>query len=155
MKVFCRRPKVEGRKPNSFAQKIFRARRRAFTLIELMIVVGIIGLMAAMGLPSILQSLKKEGMRKALGDVVDVCNDARSHAILTGQTAVVTFHPADKKFESSGGKAATLPDGVDFDMVDPNGTCDEMTIVLHSADEWHKITLEFSTSIATVSDVDK
>jgi hypothetical protein len=65
-----------------------------------------------------------------------------------------------------------LPEGIDFAMLDinlmdfsqsdvsrvrffPNGTCDEMTIVLHSADEWHKITLEFSTSIATVSDVDK
>jgi hypothetical protein len=65
-----------------------------------------------------------------------------------------------------------LPDGVDlallyinlmdFSQSDvsrvrffPNGTCDEMTVVLHSADGWRKITLEFSTGIATVSDVDK
>jgi prepilin-type N-terminal cleavage/methylation domain-containing protein len=146
--------------------------RLAFTLIEIMIVVGIIGLMAAIGVPSILQSLQKEGIRKAVSDVVDVCNDARSHAILSGQTADVTFHAADKSFASSGGKSATLPDGVDFAMLDinlmdfsqsdvsrvrffPNGTCDEMTVVLHSADGWRKITLEFSTSIATVSDVDK
>ena len=137
-----------------------------------MIVVGIIGLIAAMGVPSILQSLQKEGMRKAVSDVVDVCNDARSHAILSGQNAEVTFHPAAKTFASSGGKSETLPDGVDFAMLDinlmdfsqsdvsrvrffPNGTCDEMTVVLHSGTEWHKITLEFSTSIATVSDVDK
>jgi prepilin-type N-terminal cleavage/methylation domain-containing protein len=146
--------------------------RSAFTLIEIMIVVGIIGLIAAMGVPSILQSLQKEGMRKAVSDVVDVCNDARSHAILSGQTCDVTFHLTDKTFASSGGRSATLPYGVDFAMLDinlmdfsqtevsrarffPNGTCDEMTIVLHSAGEWHKITLEFSTSIATVSDVDK
>src|SRR5260221_171550 len=86
--------------------------RGAFTLIEIMIVVGIIGLIAAMSVPSILLSLKKEGMRKAVSDLVDVCNDARSHAILSGQTSDVTFHPADRKFESSGGKSATLPDGV-------------------------------------------
>jgi prepilin-type N-terminal cleavage/methylation domain-containing protein len=145
---------------------------RAFTLIEIMIVVGIIGLIAAIGVPSILQSLQKEGMRKAVSDLVDVCSDARSHAILSGQTTDVTFHPAEKKFESSGGKSATLPDGVDFAMLDinlmdfsqsdisrvrffPNGTCDEMTVVLHSADDWRKITLEFSTGIATVSDVDR
>ena len=38
----------------------------------------------------------------------------------------------------------------------PNGTCDEMTIVLHSPDngEWHKIALEVTTSLATVGPVD-
>jgi prepilin-type N-terminal cleavage/methylation domain-containing protein len=146
--------------------------RTAFTLIEIMIVVGIIGLMAAMGVPSILQSLQKEGMRKAVSDMVDACNDARAHAILGGQPTDVTFHPLDRTFASSGGKSAALPDGIDFAMLDinmmdfsqsdvsrvrffPNGTCDEMTVVLHSGDDWRKITLEFSTSIATVSAVDK
>ena len=37
----------------------------------------------------------------------------------------------------------------------PNGTSDEMTIVLHDRDDWRKITLEFSTGLATVSDVDR
>jgi len=137
-----------------------------------MIVVGIIGLIAAIGVPSILQSLQKEGMRKAVDDMTSALTDARAHAILTGQTADVTFHPAEKTFSSSGGKSATLPDGVDFAMLDinlmdfsqsdvsrvrffPNGTCDEMTVVLHSADDWRKITLEFSTGLWQVSDVDK
>jgi hypothetical protein len=31
----------------------------------------------------------------------------------------------------------------------PNGTCDELTLVLHSGDDWRKITLEFSTAIAS------
>ena len=152
------------------ARKIFP--RRAFTLIEIMIVVGIVGLMAAIGVPSILQSLHKEGMRKAVDDMVDVCSAARAHAILSGQTAKVAFLPADKKFGLVGGKLETLPDGVDFAMLDinlmdfsqsdgatnrffPDGTCDEMTVVLHSAADWRKITLEFSTSLATVSDVNK
>ena len=37
----------------------------------------------------------------------------------------------------------------------PNGTSDEMTVVLHSRDDWRKITLEFSTGLTFVSDVDK
>jgi len=173
MKLLCREPRAESREPESSARNFSRPRpRSAFTLIEIMIVVGIIGLIAAMGVPSMLLALQKEGMRKAVGDVVDICNDARSHAILTGQTATVTFHPADRKYESSGGKSAALPNGMDFAMLDinlldnsqqdaapvrffPNGTSDELTLVIHSADNWSKITLEFSTGIATVSAVDK
>ncbi|MBW8863356.1 MAG: hypothetical protein JF609_00220, partial [Verrucomicrobia bacterium] len=37
----------------------------------------------------------------------------------------------------------------------PNGTSDELTIVLHDRTEWRKITLEFSTGVPRVSDVNK
>jgi prepilin-type N-terminal cleavage/methylation domain-containing protein len=137
----------------------------AFTLIEMMIVVAIIGLVAAMGMPSILQTLRKNGMRKAVNDVREVLDNARAKAIYSGHTTEVIFHPLDRSIGST-----TLPDGVDIAMLDinlldygasdearvrffPNGTCDELTLVLHSRDEWEKITLEFSTALATVSPV--
>ena len=139
--------------------------RRAFTLIEMMIVVAIIGLVAAMGVPSILQALRKDGMRKAISDVKDVLGNARAKAIYSGQTTEVICHPLEKKVGST-----ILPDSVDIAMLDinlldygasevarvrffPNGTCDELTLVLHSRDEWEKITLEFSTAMASVSPV--
>ena len=50
--------------------------RRAFTLIEVMIVVAIVGLIAAMGVPSIFQALRKDGMRKAISDVKDALDTA-------------------------------------------------------------------------------
>ena len=172
--------------------------RTAFTLIEIMIVVAIIGLIAAMGVPSILQVMRKDGMRKALSDMRDVCNDARARAIFTGQTTEIDFYPSERRWQVSAGAAeaapespdgapvaapvsttaspwkgaesGTLPDGVDFAMMDINlgdylespvakvrffrdGTCDELVLILHSTDEWQKISLEFSTSLVTVSPV--
>ena len=138
----------------------------AFTLIEIMIVVAIIGLIAAMGVPSMIQMLRKDGMRKAVGDTTQLLGDARAQAILKNETTYVSFRPADNRLDSSIGKSVQLPDGVameaiginlmDFSQTEesrvrffPNGTCDELTLVLHSGTDWRKITLEFSTAIAS------
>ncbi len=164
-----------------------------------MIVVAIIGLIAALGVPAILQTFRKEGMRKAMSDVMDICSDARARAILHGRPTEVDFYPAEKRLEiadapldesptptgapmnnsettpstpspSTTGRSVVLPDSVDIAMLDINlldcsgkdkasvrffqdGTCEELTLVLHSGDEWEKITLEFSTALASVGPV--
>ena len=153
----------------------------AFTLIELMVVVAIIGLIAAMGLPSLMKAFEKDGMRKAVSDLTEVCASARAKAIFANATVAVVFHPGEKTFACEGGgpgkgstyvSSSKLPDTVDFAMLDinlqdfgasewarvrffGNGTSDEMTVVLHDRLEWKKITLEFSTGLATVSEVDR
>jgi prepilin-type N-terminal cleavage/methylation domain-containing protein len=157
----------------------------AFTLIEIMIVVGIIGLLAAMGAPALNKMLQKEGMRKALSDIEDVCFSAREQAIVFNKTTAVVFYPRERRFEVDGGggggginvhsgkvTSATLPEGVELGMLDifrrdyvqsdwakiyfnSDGTCDEAVIVLIAKGQSEKITLEYATGMPTVSPVDQ
>jgi len=61
--------------------------------MELMMVVAIMGLVMAMGVPSILSVAHEGPLRKAVNDVVEICSHARAQAILSGTTTVVVFHP--------------------------------------------------------------
>jgi type II secretory pathway pseudopilin PulG len=146
-----------------------------------MVVVAIIGLIAALGVPSMIKAMQKDGMRKALGDLQDVCFTARQRAILGHQKTAVLFLPQKGEFSAEGGSggpsngkvsSAVLPDGIHFAMLDifrkdyslsewarvyfyPDGTCDEAVIVLLGRGEQQKITLEYVTGMPVVSDVDK
>lgn len=172
-----------------------RPEQRGFTLIEVMVVVGIMSVILLAGIPSLSKLLRKEGMRKVTSDVQEVCDKARAQAILRGSVTEMMFHPRDHRVEvgsatigggSAGsgeggapvrtttieGKSAVIPEDFVIEMLDinlseykdsdwakvrfyPNGTCDEMTLVLHNPqkNEWKKITLEVSTSLSSVDDV--
>lgn len=130
----------------------------AFTLIEIMVVVGIIGLIMAMGVPTLYQLFNKKGFRKSVSDFQEVCVAARQQAIMQGVTTSVVFHPHEGRCEVggnetgvSGGMAhsARLEDGATIeglgiggrDYTDqevvrvqffPNGTCDLLQLALLS-----------------------
>jgi len=83
-----------------------RSKRAGFSLIEIMVVVGIMGLIALIGIPSIYQMAKKEGMRRAVTDMKDVLGNARAKAILSGSEVQLKFYPAENRFEITGGAPA-------------------------------------------------
>jgi prepilin-type N-terminal cleavage/methylation domain-containing protein len=80
-------------------------RAEAFTLMELMVVVAIIGLVAAMSVPSILQMRREAPMRKAVNDVFEMCERARAGAVLKNTTTTITFHPRTGSVELENGDA--------------------------------------------------
>lgn len=152
-------------------------RRGGFTLIEIMVVVAIIAVVLAAGIPSLYGFFHKTGLRKTTGDILEVCQTARATAILSGSPAEVTFHPKEGTCETSGGTGGygawahtakfsdciiemldvNLQECKDFETVRvrffPNGTSDEMTLVLRgNNNEWRKISLELTTGLPSVSD---
>ncbi len=185
----CRLPVApEGAAPFSASIEDRRLKiEHGFTLMELMMVVAIMGLVMAMGVPSILSVIHEAPLRKAVNDVVEICGHARAQAILSGKTTVVVFHPRAGEIDYGGGvdrsamssrvgqkpvTSTKFDSRVDVDLLKINeldltepvddvatanffkdGTCDEMTLVLHAGDQWRAITLEVTTALASVETV--
>ena len=73
-----------------------------FTLIEVMVVVGILGMLLAMGMPAFIQSIRKDPLRQAVSDIEEACSKARAAAILRGS-------PAELVIRAEGGQLNVVP----------------------------------------------
>lgn len=174
----------------------------AFTLMELMIVIGLMAIVMATGVPIAYKIHHREALNQAVRDVTEVLSNARSMAILRGKMTEVLISPRERRLYvsaatlpkastnsdqeplepdqpqspppvDSSGLSAQLADSLTVEMLDvnlveykdaeaarvrfyPNGTCDEFTLILHSdKGEWIKISLEITTSLASVGPVDR
>jgi prepilin-type N-terminal cleavage/methylation domain-containing protein len=151
-----------------FGSKNSSAKAGGFTLIEIMIVVAIIGIIVAMGVPSIVHAFRKEGMRKAVSDTMEACSSARAASIMSGEDATMTIRLEDRTI-SGGTFTATFPENVSIEFLSVNlsdnlvdlgaeeakvifhgnGTSDEFTILLKDDDgQARKISLEVVTALA-------
>jgi prepilin-type N-terminal cleavage/methylation domain-containing protein len=74
--------------------------RAAFTLVELLAVIGIMGLLAAVGVPALKGLTGSGGRKQALSQVMGALEIARNTAISTGTNAAVIF--PDNGFTASG-----------------------------------------------------
>lgn len=178
--------------------------QRAFTLVEVMVVVAIMGIIMTMSVPTIYRKLHPDSMRRAVSDVMEACDNARSYAVLNGVETELVIRPFDRqirvvvagkkrepgedpmfspsvsgeewrmpeKAPAEGGSGGGTPlysgklgekifvEGLGVNGEDwtddeearvrfyPNGTCDEMTIVLLSENqERRNIWLEVVTGL--------
>lgn len=71
--------------------------RHGFTLIELMIAVGMMAVMLTVGLPMLYQGMSKDSMRKAVNDVLEACSTARARAILDGAVTELRIRPFERE----------------------------------------------------------
>lgn len=68
---------------------------RAFTLIEIMVVVGILGIVLAMGVPPFVRIFQKDPLRQAVSDITEGCSKARAQAILQGVPTALVIRASD------------------------------------------------------------
>ena len=71
----------------------------AFTLIEIMIVVGLIAIFMTVAIPAFVSAQNKTPMRNALQGVLEACSTARAQAILRGAIVELRIRPQDYTFD--------------------------------------------------------
>jgi type II secretion system protein H len=152
---------------------------RAFTLIEIMVVVAIMGIILAAATPSLYGFFHKTGFRKTMSDILETCQSVRSKAIMTGQYADLVIHPRAGTLEVAGAapnsgygtwahsakiEGAKLyalrinnshEDLSEAEQVRvrfyPDGKCEEMTLLLMTdKNEMRGITLEITTALPRI-----
>ena len=76
--------------------------RNGFTLIEVMMVVGIVGMVLVMGMPAFIQAVRRDPLRQAVSDLEEACTRARASAILAGS-------PMELVIRAEGGQLSIVP----------------------------------------------
>ena len=122
---------------NFAAPSARRAGAGAFTLIEMMIVVGIIAIVMGVSVPMLIRTFRREALRQAVCDIVEVASNARAMAIQRGETVDLVFNPESRTVSVGGGSggggegekssllkkdrmATSWPDSLTLEMLDVN-----------------------------------
>ena len=71
-------------------------------MIELMIVIAIMGMILATGIPAMFRTMQKDNLRQAVSDIVEGCSHARAYAILRGA-------PTEFVIKADGGAMSIQP----------------------------------------------
>src|SRR3989442_1703328 len=78
----------------------------AFTLIELMVVVGIMGIILTIAVPGLYRQLHPNPLQKAVDDIQEACKAAHEMAVLRTATTPLSIHLKSKSISVH---SASLP----------------------------------------------
>lgn len=70
--------------------------KRAFTLVEIMVVVAVMGLLIGISIPAFRSIIKKAPLEQGISDVESLCRQARAEAIVRQQAMDVLFNEAEE-----------------------------------------------------------
>jgi prepilin-type N-terminal cleavage/methylation domain-containing protein len=72
---------------------------KAFTLIEIMMVVGLLGIMFTVAIPAFARAHNQRPMKVATEELMELLNTARAQAIVRGVTVELRVDPQDYTFD--------------------------------------------------------
>lgn len=85
------------------------AKKRGFTLIEIMLVVAVMGVALAMSYPALKEAIHRAPINQAVKDVMEACRLARARAILKGVPSEMRIYAAEYKIEVVDAPPETSP----------------------------------------------
>ena len=141
-------------------------RESGFSLIELLIVVGLVATLAGISVPAIAASMTRYSLISASQQVVSTVRSARVHALTRNQTMRVRFnHPVDGQYQvldsadAEVGEPQLLPNGAAFGAVSGDvefnssgrathvgGAAGPITVVVSNGDAAQNKTITISAS---------
>ena len=98
---------------------------RAFTLLELVVVVAVMGIILLMGIPAIRSATHRDPMAQAVVDIVNACQGsmehpgARSLAILRGRTMELRIFPQERRIEVGEANSRANPGAAAANLAEP------------------------------------
>jgi len=85
--------------------------KRAFTLVEIMVVVAVMGLLIGISIPAFRNIVKKAPLEQGISDVESLCRQARAEAIVKQQAMDVLFNDAEEIVAlTTAARVITAPD---------------------------------------------
>lgn len=91
----------------------------AFTLLEVLIVIGMAAMVMAISIPFVKHTIRRDAVYRAVHVVEDACHNARALAILNNASAELVIRPLEKQFRvQPGSRSLARPVPVSRDTLD-------------------------------------